>query len=256
MPDTEQPDTTGQDQASTPDLAAAPQPVPVTTAPSPGDGPWSKDLAELFQDEAVRGQVDQFLRTKIQPHTTQLEQQLAQSQDAQRVYNDLTENPVETTFALINEVYGQEAAQAFAAQLQGGEQPQVEEPQGYGYETQQLDPRVEQAVSFIEQQQAEQAYEEEMARIVAEHPGLDPEDLHAYVAAADGDFDSAYLMYEDQLNRWNSRNATPEEQQTAPPVMGDGQTTPPTTQEHKTLGDAIDSFLAANRPTQDPPPVA
>jgi hypothetical protein len=75
------------------------------------------------------------------------------------------------------------------------------------YETeQQMDPRLQAIIDRDEYQQAEIAYDSEMNRIVAQHPGLDPEDMHPFVVTADGDFDQAVELRNAYVNRWNVAN--------------------------------------------------
>jgi len=92
------------------DGTTAPETAETTEAATPGDAPWSADLAERFEDETVRSQVDAYLREKVQPHTTQLEQNLAQLRDAvpeglQRFWADLGEDPDAALTALASQVY-------------------------------------------------------------------------------------------------------------------------------------------------------
>jgi hypothetical protein len=81
---------------------------------------------------------------------------------------------------------------------------------------QQMDPRLQALIDREEWQQAEAAYESEMSRVVEQHPGLDPEDLHPFVVTADGDFDQAVQLRNAYVNRWNGVNAPAHEEASKP----------------------------------------
>lgn len=244
-----------QDQPVQQTAPAAETAPPVPPVPAPGDGPWAADLATLFTDEAVRGQVDQFLRSKVQPYTTQLEQQAAAAKDAQRLYSDLNDNPYDTYVALTTEMFGEEAGNALLTQLQQqvtsqGQTQQPEQPAAPS-----TDPRIETVLSWFEQQQAEQQYDAELARIQQAYPDVNADLFHPFVAAAEGDFDQAYQLYSTYGQQWAAANAPAGEQPAAPPTLGDGQTAPPTEAQPKTIADAVDAFLSANRANSEAPPV-
>lgn len=260
----EQP-TPGQDQPVQPTEPAAPAaapPAPPAPAPTPGDGPWAADLQTLFTDEQVRGQVDQFLRSKVQPYTTQLEQQAAAARDAQRLYSDLNENPYDTYVALTTEMFGEEAGNALLAQLQQQVGAQEQQPAAPEQPTPPAgapaDPRVENVINWFEQQQAEQQYDAELARIQQAHPDVNADLFHPFVAAAEGDFDQAYQLYSTYGQQWAAANATAGEQPAAPPTLGSvGQTAPPGAgdPQPKTIADAVDAFVASQRANAEAPPV-
>lgn len=230
------------------DPAPAPTPVPVAAPPAPvNPGPWSNDLAQAFQDEAVRGQVDAFLREKVQPHTTRLEQQAAEARDAQRLLTDLQNDPNATMEALAAELNWT------PQQLQEAVEQQVEAPQ-YA----QLDPEAQAALDYVRQEQAEKAYDAELARVNQQHPGIIPDVFHPLVVAADGDFDVAYQMYENVIHQFNAASAPPAEPgQPAPPTLGGdtGSTTPPVEPKQMTIAEAVDAMMAEAR-TTDPPPIS
>jgi hypothetical protein len=82
--------------------------TPPAASPAPAsDGPWAKDLAENFEDPATRAAVDEFLRTTVQPHVTKLEQATAPNRDAEKLWNDFRESPVETYLAVSGELFGE-----------------------------------------------------------------------------------------------------------------------------------------------------
>lgn len=219
--------------------------VPVAAPQPTNPGPWDADLAQ-FTDAATRAQVDQLLRTRVQPYTTQLEQKAAAAADAQRLYDDLTNNPAETMAALANDL--QWSPEVYEA-------PPVEQQQ---FEQPEMDPRLAQLLAEDEQRKAEASYDSEMNRAVEQHPGLRPELFHPFVGAADGDFDQAYTMYENWINLSNQVNAPEPDLTPAPPTLGSDQggTTPPVAPKALTIGETVAKFMADNAPNNDPPPIS
>lgn len=246
------------------------QQVPIPVSTPVGDGPWSNDLNLIFQDEATRGQVDQFLRQKVQPYTTQLEQEKAAAKDATALWNDLSANPLDTYVAITHEMFGEEAANALLASLQENMNGQ-EQQQQQGYEQQApLDPRMEAALAFIEEQQANNSYESEMYRLTSENPDVDADLMHPFVAAAGGDFDEALNLYRAYTTTYTQKQfatLTPEQQAAlqpaapvAPNVMGSDSATAqpsatPLAPRKQTLDQAIGDFMAENRASRQAPPV-
>lgn len=225
-------------------------PVPAA-APPVADGPWSQDLQQF--DEAVRPQIDEYLRTKIQPRMTQLEQTAANARDAQQLYDAFVNDPDATTAAVLSDLYGPEAAQQWQ-QYNANPEPQEAAPVADPVN----DPRIEQMWRDHEQTQALQVYESEMNRIVEANPGIEPEFLHPFVVTADGNFDQAVELYTDYVNRvqaWNERQNPSEPEPDPVPVLGAGQTAVPTQpNEVPKLGDAIKGWFD-RQSAGDPPPV-
>lgn len=250
----EQPAATGQDPASIAPAPVAPAPVAA--------GPWAADLEQIISDPAMRGTVDQFLRTKVQPHTTRLEQEVASSRDAVRLWQELEKDPVGTYVAITSELFGQEAGQQLLGQIQqmqsqqppaaqSGPQPTVFDPKA--------DPQIAAALQYIEDQQASKYYDGEMARIKAMYPDVNTELLHPFVSAAEGKFDEAVQLYRN----WMAQAApaapqapTPQ----APAVLGSDTTaaaasTTPVEPKRQTLDEALNEFMAEQRASRDAPPV-
>jgi hypothetical protein len=234
--------------AQPPAPAAPPQPAPV------GDGPWANDIRATFQDPAVQAQVDAFLRSKVQPHVTQIEQQYA---PARELWQDLQgDDSAGTYVAIAEQLYGPEVAQQVAAQLQ--QQPATPEPTAQPT-TPQLSAEDQAAIDFAKQQRAESLWRTEMDRVLAAD-GADTLKGYAndqvrdaafapFVQASGGDFDAALQAF----NQWHAV-AVP--QPPAPPapeapatLTGDGAPAaiPPTQQTNQTLDGALDDFLAERR---------
>lgn len=257
----EQPDT-GQDPQATPD------PTPAAAPPAPvGDGPWAQDLALLFEDEATRTRVDQFLRTKIQPHTTKLEQDLAAQRDAAELWTQLTEKPADAYADITQQLLG-DAAQPvldYIAQLQAqpeqpGEAPPFDPMQ---------DPRIAEIVQDYETRKAETYYDQEFNRILTTAVDLtDPDPsvqeskqrlYHMCVNQEGGDFDKALELYRATVSPFTQAPAA-DPAPSAPPVLGSeaGGANPsaaPTETKYASLDDAINDFMAEQRAAKQAPPV-
>lgn len=249
--------------------------VPAPTAPAPaapaGTGPWANDLAALFPDEAERGRVDGFIRSKVQPYTTTLEQRVAESQDATRLWSNLNDNPIDTYVAMTTEMFGEDAGQVMLQQLQSvlnSEAPQGQAPTQQQQAAAVTDPRVEAALQYIETQQNEQHYENEMKRVTDDpnNAGIDPDLLHPFVAAAGGDFDQAVALYKGYAEKFTATAnpdlnlPAPTTTTPAPPVMGSdaggaAPVTPPVQPQKQTLDEAINDFMTEQRANREAPPV-
>jgi hypothetical protein len=254
---------TTPEQTETPSAEPAVASTP-TTAPDPspvGTGPWAQDLALLFPDEATRGTVDSFLRTKVQPHTTQLEQQVAGTKDAMHLWTDLNSDPINTYVALTRELWGDAAADATLATLQ--QQLSTEDaapPPAPTQEVQQtVDPRLENVLQYVESEQSRRMYDADLAKTVQAHPDVDPELFHPFVASAEGDFEKAYTLYSNWLQQYTTKHnllpATP----VPPPVMGSDASAgsaPPVAPKGQTLDEAINDFMRESRANREAPPVS
>lgn len=238
-----------------------PDPTPAAAPPAPADGPWSADLA-TFQDPAVRQQVDQLLRTRVQPHVTQLEQQVAASRDAQVLWTDLNADPLGTYVAITQELLGDAAAEAARAQIHQLQNPTPEPaaaPAPQYSQPQEVpapppDPRLDEMYNHFEQQRVEKLYNDETERVKVQYPDVDTDArlYHMSVSSAGGDFDQAVVLYRDALQQMGVAPQPP----TAPPAMGSdtgGGSVPPSNPAGETLNDAIDSVFREMRANEAPP---
>lgn len=237
-----------------------------TPDPTPGDGPWAKDLANAFTDPGVRGQVDAFLRERVQPRTTQLEQQLAGTKDAQQLYSNFQDDPISTYLAVSAELFGDDYAQNLADQLSSDgddDDTSVEEPSVMPDTTQpqELDPRIQALLDAEDMRNAQQAYDAEIARMQEIDPNLDPDLFHPFMAAAADDegwnTEQAHEMYQNWCEAVKQKLQPGDEEAPAPPALGEGgQSETATAPKQQTLKEAIDAFMAQNAPTGDAPPVS
>lgn len=238
------------------------QPVAEPAQAQGGSGPWADDLAEMFSDEGVRSQVDGFLRQRVQPRVTRLEQSVADLEPAKELYTAFEEDPGLTYLEITEELFGPEMAETVREELlqrfAEGEAPAVDEDlPGVERTQQELDPRVARAVERVEEQEEREAYERELRRIKEQDSGLVDDDFHPFVLAAEGDFDKAYAGYKQWRDRVESRyreqfgssqeTEESEAQEQPPAVLGsDVQTpaAPPTEKRYESMDEALDDMIA------------
>lgn len=232
---------------------------PTAVEPTQGSGPWANDLAEVFADEAIREQVDGFLRERVQPYVTQVEQR---SQVAGQLYEDLSNTPGPTYLAITEELFGDEVATEIHQMLlkrfgESDEQapaPEAQAPAATEAPQQgDLDPRVKAVVDHYEKEQREAQYNALIKAAVDKHPDIKPDYFHPFVAAANGDTELAYAGYKAWRDGMLAdHQAQTEGEQTAQPpaVLGSDTrtpTTPPTEKKYKSMDEAIDDTIAELR---------
>lgn len=249
------PEVTTEEVQAQPELAAQGQ----------GSGPWTDDLASTFEDEGMRSQVDAFLRDKVQPYVTQLEQRSKPSEEmeiAGQLYSDLREDPGSTYLAITEELFGTEASTAIQAALAesfGIEEEGDTTGPGPNAEEADLDPRVARLLAKDEEREAREAYDNALAQVKAKDPELDVELFHPFVVSAEGDMASAYQGYKEWIGKAREHfgpQLSDEEVAAAakaaqgPPVIGSdvrSPTTPPVQKRYSSMDQAIDDFLDEER---------
>lgn len=236
-----------------------------TEAPAAGTGPWQSDLEARFSDPEVRSQVDAFMRETAQPRMTQLEQRLAEIPDeAVQLYEDFTSNPSETYLDITRQFYGDDAADAVIAALNGGGEPDVpdeepdepidDEPPAH------RDPEVDAMLTEWQNTQRKAAYDSELARIKEEHPDVPHIDthIHPFVASSGGDFDTAIAGYKEFLKDLPGGElpvVSADDVPDAPAVIGSdtlAPSTPPIQPSNQSLDAALDDFLDSTRASAPP----
>jgi hypothetical protein len=236
------------------------EPAPIApVTQGQGSGPWANDLNSLFEDEGVRGQVDTFLRDKVQPYVTQLEQRSKPSEEqelAYQLYEDFQSDPSSTYLAITEELFGEDGAIAIQRALAESYAVDDETPIATPTQTS-ADPRVLEAVDYIERQRAQEAYDSDVGQLAETDPDLDRDLLHPFVVAADGDIQAAYERYRHWYDGVKSKFVPAEEpvEAEAPAVIGsDVQTpaAPPTQKTYSSLDDALDDFFAEERGSAPP----
>jgi hypothetical protein len=201
---------------------------------------------------------------------TQLEQQAAQARDAVRLWDNLNADPIDTYVSMTTEMFGEDAGSAVLGQLQQilNGQPAPAAPQGQQQapSPQEMDPRLAAVVEFVEQQQNNTYYEGQIERVAQEHPEVDTDLFHPFVAAANGDFNQAVELYNTWLVNYGEKYgsaAIPVPAATAPPApavlgsdTGTAQTsTTPVEARKQTLDEALNDFMAEQRANRAAPPV-
>lgn len=241
-----------EDETTAVEAPAAPAAPPV--APEPGPGPWSADLAAYIEDETARQAADRYLREKVQPRITELEQGTAQ---ARALWDDLLADPQQTLTDVIADIYGDEVAAALPDLLSGipdEEEAPVPEPTEAP-----LPEHIQQMYEQFTADQQQRAYETELARVKAANPDLVDSLFHPFVVSTEGDFDravEAYKAFEDQARQRYGQ--APPAAPDAPAVVGttgQGAAAPPTTKQYASIDEALEDTLADLRRAAAPPTV-
>jgi hypothetical protein len=234
-PDPTQTASTGSEPTS----GAAAASSPSTSAPGGGTGeaPWSSSLAQAFPDESVRGQVDQYLRSTVQPYITQREQDTA---PWNAIWNEEDpETALNTYLAVAEARFGPEFAQAVLKGLepmfqdgdQGTEGAPVEGTDTGAPEFEEWlalqPPEVQQFWQQQMEQQEDQHYEEQLARAVRAEPSIKGlENIFSrYVVSSQFDDDRAI---DEAVQMWQAEG-WPQRVQEHPELFG-LQTAPEGTQ--------------------------
>lgn len=201
-----------------PEAAPASPPVESEAATAaPGPAPWTKSLETRFEDEAVRAEVDRYLREEHQPYVTKVEGERAEALEKARIYDWIDEEPAEALRAIVAAVWDDDAAARVgelidagftaeeAAEVAGAEA----EAAGVQAKPAELPADVQETVEWAKAARAREAADAEAAEVAkagtalkewhAELAKADPDikygTLMAYVAAQQGDMDAALAAY-------------------------------------------------------------
>lgn len=187
--------------AGTGDEGAAPAETTETTTvvEMPGDAPWTADLRGLGLSDDDFAKVDGYMREKVQPHTTKLEQDMASLREAvpeglQQFYADLGEDPDAALVKLATEVYSdnEEAAEIFKVAIKyAAQNPEASDSEvaaaaaahveegGTAAEFEvELDPEDRERLDFVDSQMAEaedRAYRADLDKLKTDNPTEFPE---------------------------------------------------------------------------------
>lgn len=248
-------------------IPAEPAVVPAPAAPQPG--PWAADLAEYFPDEASRAAADRYMREKVQPARTQLEQQLADPElaAAKSLYDDFITDDRTTLTNIVTELYGQEKAVEFAKLFGDPAAPAlVVADETIPFEK--LPPEVQVIVKRDQEAAAAKEYADTIKGWIDGHADLTDEDLpyvHGHVAAAKGNLESAAAMYIAQRTAMAARFAPvvpvvdPPPAVPAPATLGAAGAAPagapPIAPKKETMEEALHGWLADERAASAPPTV-
>lgn len=266
------------------ELAAEQQEAAPAAEATPSPGPWDKDLQEAFTDEGIRTQVDGFLRDKVQPHVTRLEQSKG-NQEAERLYQDFADNPTDTYLAVSAELFGEEFAEGLVKALLEEEEPSTtpttpvtppvkppEEPtaeEEQEFDIEKLPPEIQEMIAERRDTQAEQEYNAELARVKADHSTDVPikdDWFHPFVVTAEGDMELAYQGYKKwvaeagiDVTKLAPPAAAVDPNTQPPPTIGSDSAAPavpPVAKDyHGNLDEALDDFFEQDVKNSPPPVV-
>jgi len=265
MPDTPAPGTEGQASAAQAPAQVTPNSNAQASAQGAGSGPWASQLAQF--DESVRPQVDSFLRTQVQPYTTRLEQQLAQSKQATDLWDSLQAEPAAAYLSITEELFGEEAVDAVIELLTGDDTDDADPsatPAADTVDQPARDPEVEELLEERRLTKRKTAYDAELARTKESHTvevdgkrvpkegdvEIIDDLFHPFVQSSEGNFDVAYEGYKQYYAQFRSQFAPATEapaRDVPPNTLGSDTSTqaaPPTQPTHESIDDALDSIFA------------
>jgi hypothetical protein len=249
-----------------PGATAPPAVTPPAEPAEPAAGPWAADLEAYFEDPTARSQADKYLREKIQPRMTQLEQQQSEYAPAREFFDDLRQDPVNTTLALIAELYDDGTAEKVASLINAGVDPAeaAEAVTGTPNPTDE-DPVLAEMRADYQQRKTREVYDSEMARVRTKPEAesllpADDKDAEAlfavFVSQEEGDFDKAFDAYkrysEVAARKFGTPPVPPPADPPPPSVLGtqpggSPAATPPVQQNYSSLDDALDAFMDERR---------
>lgn len=266
---------TAAPEATTP----PPAPAPTTPAAPPQPAPWMSDLEQYITDPAAREQADRYMREKVQPRITQLE-----DSPAMRLYRDLVDEDKQdvTVAAVVQQIYGDEYAEKFI-ELFGEEGEGLAPGQTVDEGVQQAaaapaapaDPNAAWVAQKRQEEEAAAAateYDEFMDKVVAEPEfkltAVDKPLLDPFMATSDtvGEAVQKYHAYVAKFAE--AHNMTPAEAAAAaeaaaqpgpPPTLGSAgapAATPPVAKKYSSwddLGEAVADYQAEQRAKVSPP---
>lgn len=216
---------------ATPPAPAAPEVHPT--------GPWDESLSRAFPDEATRGQVDQYLRSEIQPYITRKEQELGQVGE---IWNALwdQEQTYPTYLELAGALYGDDVARKLAQTLaehfeadgatpeaaaqaavqavgdhaaQQAAQPgaaEVPPVPNFDEWLQQVPPEFKQFVTSQMEREEDSTYNGQLDALQVQEPtiGANRKLFSRYVAAMEGDLNQAVELWREEMTPVITANPT------------------------------------------------
>jgi hypothetical protein len=218
----DEPGSGGEPVEGVPQTLAA----PVENEPT---SPWADDLTRAFPDEGQRGQVDQFLRSTVQPYITRKEQEIG---EVSKVWNQLWDEDMTfpTFLELGAQLYGPDVATTIAQSLAthfeqqgmspedaaaaavevtedaaakelGQQSAQSQQPPSFEEWLKQQPPEVRQYMTQESASREDKLYEEQLDAVAKTEPTINAnrELFSRYVAAAEGDLDAATALWQREL---------------------------------------------------------
>lgn len=231
---------------------------------TPGDAPWSKDLADLGLDPETLSKVDQYMRDKVQPHTTQLEQK-ASAYD--KMFSKFTTNDGKALDANTAASMASELLDALATDPEGAVRDIMQlmqlDPSKFAQVQQEMQEQADDSpeevppeLTWVQQQmqaqehaEQDRLWQEHLEQLANEHDGNFSQKLYTLAMATVGpDGDAAMQWYKDAYDEIASivgKQNMPKE--TAPATLGEGNPTPPETPQYGSIKDAVKSFVSDSR---------
>ena len=243
-----------------------PEPQEPEPAAEPSESPWSNDITEAFEDEAVRQQVDQFMRDKYQPYVTKLETDSVENRKANNLWNQITEDP-RATFEQIARELNPRTADAVIRAFNGEEVPEANDPEPDEdeaiWEMSDLPKEVREMVEAHKENELQSLWDTELDKVKKSFENnkdveFDEDLFFPFISAADGDFDEAATRYENWYSQTQEKLGIklPEVPDDPPPTTinsASRQTqAPPQEKKYDSLDAALDDFLESEK---QPPPV-
>lgn len=257
------------------------QGAPASQDPGQGTAPWSADLAQRFEDPAVRAQVDEYLRSTMQPRMTQLEQKAAAAKDAQDLWDGFANQPYETLVGVIDQLFDPGTAQNVYAALSGEQGPEAQQAaqevvkeaaQQEGIAPPQPaapleDPRLTpERLAMLEEIEGDrnqklylQAVDDRIAVVGTDlPPELVKKHVHSFVVGAGGNIDEGIARLRSFVHEFGVPASTEQIEGNAPQVLTDAGAAPNGEPIHTKVGwdDAFKDFeaevAASNRPVAPP----
>lgn len=269
----EQPVIPGQDPALQ-TQAPAPAAEPVTPAPPAAPaapqqyqstGPWAQDLQQTFTDPQIAADVDAFLRSRVQPHMTKLEQQYAETEAARQLYQAYETDAEAANVAVNRSLYGDNYADQMAASLgrtdllsqQAAQTAQPAQTQAAAPQQAALPPEYQEMYTEWSAAKQQAAYDDAKTAFLTDpqYADIKPDLFDPFVAGATTweEAVGAYRAYAANFSQNGNTNEPPPQ---PPPTLGStavgapGST--PSYPAGESLSDAIDGIFSENKPL--PPP--
>jgi len=250
----------------------APEQVEQTQEPT---SPWANDLQELFTDEGVRGNVDAFLREKVQPYITKIEQDSAADRRAKNLWDQFSEDPYATFEQVAVEIYGEDVADKIKramddegdpdAQAQAIDEVVAESEDSESlFDLKDLPPEVRRLVEEKQELEAEAAFDDEIKEVkewMSENNiPFDEEVFYPFVANAEGDIELAVDHYQAWVEKaegtFGIKLDGADEEISVPPQTISSESRqaapPPQAPSYESLDEAMDDWL---KEENAPPPV-
>lgn len=201
-----------------PDSGSAEPPTPAADA-EPGPAPWHKELEARFPDEAVRAEVDRYMREVQAPYVTRVETERAEALERSWLLDNFDADPEAALADVAAQLYP-EVADRIVELVKGGATPdaaveQAEaEAEAPAEAPTKLSAEQEELLAWAKERREAEAGEAKAAEeatalaeateflngwLEKQDADIKPNTLRAYVVAAKGDLDAALSAYREEF---------------------------------------------------------